>query len=475
MPKHFSLTTRLTAFFTLASALVLAGLGLLMAISIDRHFMELDRDTLRDKIHLTREVITRASSREDLKARLDDVLHSHEGLYVRVFEDSAVLYSAPDFRFPQDMAGRAQTDYWGVASWRADGREYRGMAQAAGLAGNFAKPVQIWVALDMRHHRHFMLALMGTLGVYVLIATAVAGVLGWWAAKSGLSPLRAMKTRAMAITAQRLDERMPTEAFPIEMADLAATLNDMLTRLKGDFDRLSEFSSDLAHELRTPINNLMTQTQVTLGQPRTALEYRDTLASNAEEYQRLARTIADMLFLAKADHGLILPSSEPITVHVEARELLDFYEALAEQQQVSLLLKGTGNIVGDRLMLRRALSNLLSNAIRHTPRGECVAIEIMGGAEGTQVNVVNDGPPIDEHVLARLFDRFFRADKSRKQSDSDGAGLGLSITQAIVHAHRGRITASSVDGKTCFSMYFPSAKGGGKHPSNEAPRFGCTD
>lgn len=182
----------------------------------------------------------------------------------------------------------------------------------------------------------------------------------------------------MAITAQRLDERMPTQEFPVEMADLATTLNEMLRRLKEEFDRLSEFSSDLAHELRTPINNLMTQTQVTLSQARSSEEYQDILASNAEEYQRLARMVADMLFLAKADHGLILPSTERIAVHDEAQALFDFYEALAEEKRVRLQLIGTAEITGDRLMLRRALSNLLSNAVRYTPLGNRWSLTFKG-------------------------------------------------------------------------------------------------
>ena len=208
----------------------------------------------------------------------------------------------------------------------------------------------------------------------------------------------------------------------------------MLRRLKEEFDRLSEFSSDLAHELRTPINNLMTQTQVTLSQNRSPGEYRDILASNAEEYQRLARMIADMLFLAKADHGLILPSLEKIAVHDEAQALFDFYEALAEEKQVQLKLSGEAEISGDRLMLRRALSNLLSNAIRYTPSGEDVVIDIKGDLQGTTVSVLNTGPTIDEQMIPRLFDRFFRADKSRRQLDSDGAGLGpVSYTHLRAH------------------------------------------
>ena len=249
-----------------------------------------------------------------------------------------------------------------------------------------------------------MYELIRVLVGYVVLATLVAGILGWWAAKKGLAPLRAMRSSAMAITAQRLDERMPSQEFPVEMADLATTLNEMLRRLKGAFDRLSEFSSDLAHELRTPINNLMTQTQVTLSQTRSSKEYQDILASNAEEYQRLARMVADMLFLAKTDHGLILPSTEKISIHEEVLALYDFYEALAEEKQVQLKLAGAAEIFGDRLMLRRAMSNLLSNAIRYTPPGESIVVDIKGDLHGTSVDVLNAGLPIDAQMIPRLFD-----------------------------------------------------------------------
>lgn len=467
MKARYSLTTRLTVFFTLASGLVLICLGILVTVSIDRHFVELDRDALRDKIHLTREVISKSKSPQDLQTRLDDVLHSHEGLFVSVLRGAESLYSTADFQFPKDLISLTQKGRLGVATWQTKSGEYRGMSESMALPGSSDPPLQIWVALDIAHHKHFMYGLIRVLVGYVTLATLVAGLLGWWAAKNGLAPLRAMRSRAMAITAHRLDERMPSQEFPVEMADLATTLNEMLRRLKEEFDRLSDFSSDLAHELRTPINNLMTQTQVTLSQMRSTAEYQEILASNAEEYQRLARMIADMLFLAKADHGLLLPRTENIAVHDETRALFDFYEALAEEQQVQLTLAGEGELSGDRLMIRRALSNLLSNAIRYTPPGESVVVSIKGDLYGTTVEVINNGPTIDEQMIPRLFDRFFRADKSRKQLDSEGAGLGLSITQAIVHAHRGRIAVNSANGKTCFSMYFPSARSFGQHHATD--------
>lgn len=213
MKARYSLTTRLTAFFTLASALVLIGLGTLVAISIDRHFVELDRDALRDKVHLTREVIGKSKSPQDLKTRLDDVLHSHEGLFVTVLRNGQSLYSTEDFEFPAELSVRTQHSRLGVASWRIKEREYRGMTEAVTLPGSAEPPLQVWVAVDIAHHKHFMYELIWVLVGYVALATLVAGVLGWWAAKNGLAPLRAMRSRAMAITAQRLDERMQTRSF----------------------------------------------------------------------------------------------------------------------------------------------------------------------------------------------------------------------------------------------------------------------
>jgi two-component system, OmpR family, heavy metal sensor histidine kinase CusS len=292
--------------------------------------------------------------------------------------------------------------------------------------------------------------------MYVALAALLSGMLGWWVARTGLAPLRAMKTRAQAVTAHKLDERMPAEAVPIEMADLAESLNDMLARLQKDFQRLSEFSSDLAHELRTPISNLMTQTQVVLTQPRNADTYRDILASNAEEFQRLARMVSDMLLLAKAEHGLLLPSAEDISLAAEAQALFDFYEALADEKGVSLNLTGEGYVKGDRLMLRRAISNLLSNALRYTPMQGQVRVEIGTTGALVSLSVENTGAEISPELLPRLFDRFFRADKSRAHPDSDGAGLGLSITRAIVQAHGGVAAVSSFDGKTRFTLSFPA-------------------
>ena len=210
----------------------------------------------------------------------------------------------------------------------------------------------------------------------------------------------------------------------------------------------------------TPISNLLTQTQVTLAARRDNADYRDILASNAEELQRLARMVADMLYLAKTERSANLPHKEKFFAALEVLALCEFYEAVAEEKKISMATSGDGEILGDRLMFRRAVSNLLSNALRHTPEGGAVEVVIVSNELTTEVRVENTGPEIDPQVLPRLFDRFFRADPSRSHPDSDGAGLGLSITKAIAEIHGGTASVTSDHGKTRFFLRFP-------HKNNE--------
>lgn len=458
MLRHFSLTSRLTAFFTLAAAAVVLGLGSMFMLATERHFEELDRDTLRDKRLLIENILSQANSPQDAEWRLADALAHHHGLYVQVSDSEGnTLFQSEGFHLPENLPPRsAPRD----ASVSPGGNSHANGLQLLHFQARMARVptsnLDVLIVADIEHHQQFLADLRRSLAIYALIATLISGLLGWFAAHQGMAPLRAMKTRAASVTGQRLEERMPVESVPIEMADLARELNHMLDRLQGDFRRLSEFSSDLAHELRTPISNLLTQTQVTLSAKRDAPTYRETLASNAEELQRLARMVSDMLFLAKTERGVDLPNSERFSAAAEVEALLEFYEAVAEEKRIDMHSNGDEEIRCDRLMFRRAVSNLLSNALRHTPDAGTIQIGIKRNAEGVEVSVENTGEEIDARDLPRLFDRFYRADRSRRHPGSDGAGLGLSITKAIVEAHGGAVAVRSSGGRTRFSLRFPS-------------------
>jgi len=273
--------------------------------------------------------------------------------------------------------------------------------------------------------------------------------------RRGLSPLRAMKQKAESVTAQRLDARLAVDAVPVELADLAQTLNAMLSRLEESFRQLSDFSSDLAHEFRSPVSNMLTQTQVTLSRPRSVEEYRDVLASNIEEYERLSHMIADMLFIAQADEGQLVPSRQRLELAPMMANLIEFHNLVAEEKGVRLTLSGDGVISGDPLMIRRAVANLLSNAIRHASTDGQVSVVIRPQERMVAIEVGNTGESIAAEHLPRLFDRFYRVDTSRT-GEGKQTGLGLAIVKSIVEAHGGHVSATSADGVTCFCIELPT-------------------
>lgn len=451
MFRALSLTTRLTLFFTLSVTLAGAGLAWLVVAESERHFVELDRAELQDKQRQLRELLQQATSRADSVRLLREILAQHRGLAASVSDGRGeILFRSADFQQPRETV--ANTGAPALFEWTEHSRQLRGIRFRIppGAAG---ENLNVVLAVDTATHARFMQTLRRSLTIYVVAMLAICAVLGWLAAYRGLAPLRAMKSRLTALTSRQLHHRMPVDAVPVEMARLARELNQMLDRLEDAFKRLSAFSADLAHELRTPLSNLLTQTQVALVNRRDADTYRDILASNAEELHRLNRMVADMLFLAKAERGDMLPHRERFAAAAEVHALFEFYEALAEEKQVALRREGEGEIFGDRLMFRRALSNLLSNALRHTPAGGEITVSIENGPELTRVRVANTGADIDPAALPRLFDRFFRA----SQAQTEGAGLGLAITRAIMQAHGGAIEVRSAGGSTVFSLDFPGA------------------
>lgn len=227
----------------------------------------------------------------------------------------------------------------------------------------------------------------------------------------------------------------------------------MLARLQQDFARLTEFSGDLAHELRTPITNMLTQVQVVLAHPRSNEAYRETLASCAEELQQLAQTVGDLLYLAQAEAPGALPSRELVALDGVVDSLLEFYDLLAEDRQLTLRRDGVASVEGNRLMLHRAIANLLSNALKHAAAGSEVRVRLAEADGVCRVSVHNVGTPISAEALPRLFDRFYRGERGRHE----GAGLGLAITRAIAQAHGGSVSVVSDDTGTVFELVLPGA------------------
>lgn len=458
-----SIIAWLAILFGLAGSGALVGLGLYQTAAVKSHFAEGDMVELKVKLDLATALMARTRSVSDFAAlseALETALGGHHQLEMRITRaNGEVIFPATESSHTHDHPITwpevgAKPDPQRAVEWESGGDLYRGIfaRRLLGIPGE--APATVAVAFQINHHRDFVAAFQNGQWLATVVAITLTAVLSWSVARLGLAPLRRMSEHARGISAARLHDRLDTTVLPVELVGLAQAFNGMLARLEDSFVRLSDFSSDLAHELRTPVSNLMTQTQVALGRHRTADEYREVLYSNLEELERMSRMIADMLFLAKADNGMAIPNRETVNLAAMVRELFDFYEALAEEKRVALKASGSGSISGDRLMLRRALSNLLSNAIRHTPPGGVVEVRIATDGDGrVHLSVENPGPAIPAEHLPHLFERFYRAEASRSRS-TEGFGLGLAITRSIVQAHHGTIGVESAGDRTCFRMSF---------------------
>ncbi|WP_207869647.1 heavy metal sensor histidine kinase [Pseudomonas sp. 51_B] len=447
MMRRLALSTRTALLFAACTACVSLGAGLLFSHASAQHFVELDKQLLESRLSLFRSQLTGVSSAAQLQNRLPALRNelSHQA-------DLALRIDGADGSnwFSSRSGLPATTAVPALSTLHADGVYYRRLAVPA----DQQVPAQLTLFLDITHHQHFLQGMQRLIWLTVGLSALLTALLGAWAARSGLRPLRQMGQVAAGVSARSLTTRLPVAQMPEELAELATTVNAMLQRLDDAFQRLSAFSADIAHELRTPLSNLLTHTQVTLTRPRTLEQYREALHGNLEELQWMAQMINDMLFLAKADHGLLMPGRMALALHQEVDALLEYYAPLAEDHAVQLLREGEAMLQGDRYMLRRALSNLLDNALRFTPPGGQIRVTL---AAGVQICVANTGGAIAPAELPRLFDRFYRADPARREGNSEHAGLGLAITRSIVQAHGGSIRAHCEDGWTRFDIELPEA------------------
>jgi two-component system heavy metal sensor histidine kinase CusS len=459
MKNSISLSWRLRALFAAVSTAVLLILGALIGRSVEKHFEEQDMFVLDGKLAQARRILEEVGDDPaSIPQRLDEILAGAPGLAIVVrMPDGEMLFATSGADFPDALLAGAPAGGRPFVWTTAGGVPLRGVSARFRVGASGEATAEVGAAIDVSHHESFMRAFRRTLWAFIFLAAVASGFLGSLAVRYGLAPLRAMKRQAASITAERLDARLPVEGVPAEFADLARTLNALFSRLEESFQRLSEFSSDLAHEFRTPVSNLLMQTQVTLSRERGADEYRDVLASNVDEFERLSRTIADMLFIAKAGEGKIVPTREALDLPTLIADVADFHRVEADEKNVTIRCEGRGTMHGDPLMIRRVFSNLFSNAIRYTPSGGSVRAAIATDAGGwVRVEVANEGETIPEERLPRVFDRFYRAEASRTGGGAQ-SGLGLAIVKSIVEAHGGRVGAASEDGVTTFFVAFPGA------------------
>ena len=315
-------------------------------------------------------------------------------------------------------------------------------------------PVKVMMSLNRADDNALLQAYLHSTLLALPLLLLLIGAGAWWLMQRGLKPLRRFRRIAGQVSAQDLQHRLPATGLPQELAQLASSINVMLDRLDQGVSQLSQFSDDLAHELRTPLSNLMGKAQVTLARERDNANYREVLEDSIEELTRLNRIINDMLFLAQVSQPQTQVALKPLALADEAARVVELFAFSAEGKAAELRVLGWGTALGDRLMFQRALSNLLSNAIRHSPEGERVELRIERSGSEVWLSVENQGPGIATEHQSRLFERFYRVGPGRSRLEG-GTGLGLAIVKSIMQLHGGRVEVNSSPlGPTRFTLVF---------------------
>jgi len=458
--RPLSITLRLTLLYMLAAMVILAlSSGVLYWLLSHRLIAE-DSQFLVDKVNLLRTIMrerpgTPHAFEEEMN--WEATTYAHAKYYARVLREdgqidaetaqmSDVLPRAL-FPPPSSLAELPRE----AATWHSPkGKSYLVMAAAG------TPHAMVQVALDVTYEHHLLSEYLRALWIAVIVGTIFSGAAAMLVARRGMRPLRDIADVAHRISATQLQQRVGSTQWPTELNELASAFDQMLYRLEDSFERLSHFSANLAHELRTPISNLRGEAEVGLSKARTADEYRQIIESSLEEYSRLSDMIEGLLFLARAEHGQTQVRRSTFEAVEQVEAVREYFDALAEERNIQVTCRGNALISADLQLFRRALSNLLSNALRHTPAGGRVDIVIDETEQKSiRVAVVDNGVGIDEEHLPRVLDPFYKADAPRS-GQSGGTGLGLSIVRSIMDLHSGRVCIESEPGKgTTVTLTFP--------------------
>ncbi len=464
--RSLALTLRLVAGYTLVALATLSVGGWFLHRGLLQSFHAEDADMLSGHIARLRADVRKRpadlhEAEEHISASADQT--QVEKIYGTLLDSSgrvllrsrgAEALAPPPEAYPAAVSPNEKLS--GVNEWRSPGGALCFIAVAEVERHKGQPPLIYQVVMEATHVEAWMMNFRRQLMVVVGVGTLASSLLAWFITRRGLTPLRDITASVQRVTASGLEEQLGARAWPAELSTLAAEFDKMLARLRDSFERLSQFTADAAHEFRTPMNNLMGATSLTLSRDRTPDDYRRTLEANFEEYERLSRMVESLLFLARAEHAGSGLHKQFLDAVGAARSVIDFFSALAEEKDVTLTVSGVTALHADETLFRQALTNLVSNAIRHTPPGGHVSITLSTAADGGAIVAVQDtGSGISPGHLPYVFERFYRADASRTGSTS-GAGLGLSLVQTLMTLHGGTVTAESESGQgSVFTLRFP--------------------
>jgi two-component system heavy metal sensor histidine kinase CusS len=339
---------------------------------------------------------------------------------------------------------------------RPDGASVHWVSVIADVGADH-EPIEIIAAHPLAEERRMLRAYGTLVALAVMLGALTTTVLTYFALRRGLRPLRVIAEQAAEVSPQRLSVRLDVARAPDEVRSLILAFNAMLDRLTEGYERLQQFSADLAHEIRTPVGALIGQTEVSLARARSAAEYQNVLESNLEELQRLRNIAENILFLAQADYDTLTVERQPMDLNETLVRIANYFEGPADERGLRFEIAARGSALANPLLCQRAIGNLVVNAVRYATPGSVIRLsgELADGS--ALIAVENEADAVPHEQMHRLFDRFWRGDAARA-SGAESNGLGLAIVRAIMHLHGGTASVSCSSEKTIrFELAFPAA------------------
>ncbi|MEK2605467.1 heavy metal sensor histidine kinase [Burkholderia arboris] len=460
-PASYSLLRRLTVAFAVVAALVFALTGAYLYRSLSAELTRRDDIEISGKLNQFLQLSHASGSTAALRADpavFHEVLLSHPGVYLGIYDAQnhpLVEHS--------DEAGNTLASVI-AASHPAGGSAGPFTCSPSGIGTSrcvyaretlpSGEAIQVALARTATDRHSLLESYRVDIWLAAAVGALLVGALGYAVASRGLRPVESLGRQTSRIEAHNLNARLDARGGPIELRELATSVNRMLDRLERAFVRLSQFSSDLAHDMRTPLANVISSSQITLSRARSTEEYEALIDSNIEECERLQRMIENMLFLARTDNARQHLKATALDAGSELRRLASYFQALADEAGVRIDVQGEAPVIADATLFRRAVSNLASNALEHAEAASTIELAVSTQGNFAVVEVTNRGVAIPPEQVERIFERFYRIDSSRHGA-ARNAGLGLAIVKSIMELHRGKVEVASRDGRTTFALYFP--------------------
>lgn len=448
-----SIASKLSVMFAVAGAVMIFALFFAMEHIEDKELELYQTAEIKNRFTMIEPAVAEKNSPQywhDIQHRIADITRETKGrILIRI--DS----SDPNYRIeaPFNIEAEKIDSEGKISTPLIDGRDF--IVYSRRIPANGLRPdIVLSLAVDTYYYDDLDDWFDYAVTAFLILCISLTAFIGHKIAARCLQPVDRLSHSAQTLSPGNLAARLPDKELPDELQGLVSSFNGALERLEEAHKRQAAFNSDVAHELRTPLGNLIGETEVALSRQRSSEELENVLQSNLEELERLRSIINDMLFLSHADQGEIAINLKKSSIAEVVSQTADFLEVIFEENGNKLRIDGNAEALIEPSLIKRALTNLLNNAVEHGCPEKPVTVKITDLNDSVEVRVVNFGEHITDEQLLRLFDRFYRVSSERRNSSANH-GLGLAIVKAIIDMHGGRVFAFSNDDRIEIGFTLP--------------------